>query len=367
MESEKIDIRQNEQQNLNEPQMDFLEVSVISEIIQMIEQIESKCKGQVGEDIVNERIKQVAYAKILCNVYGKDITYLIKAYAALGIAYFDIEYYEQAQEHLLNAFKLNENLSEESNLDMKEFQIKILINLSKCYLENDNLQSALQISERSLKMNQTLFGENHISNGDIYYVLAKINTKLKKPECYEKAIMYLTNMFSIYEKIYGYDSEKSAKIFMELGQIYEITEKYDDSINYYRNAYNIWEKLNEYKILFEISMKLSELYTKIDKGEEAYQILDETQNKYNDKIERSIKDRVVYQRCKINTILNLKNMDKYLEENLELEKILSQTNENQKTLAKTCITIGYIYLENKDKEKCLEYLRKAQNIFIIWR
>ena len=40
----------------NEPQIDFLEVSVISEIIQMVEQIDSKCKGQIGEDIVNERI-----------------------------------------------------------------------------------------------------------------------------------------------------------------------------------------------------------------------------------------------------------------------------------------------------------------------
>ena len=74
----------------NEPQIDFLEVSVISEIIQIVEQIDSKCKGQIGEDIVNERIKQLAYSKILCNVYGKDITYLIKVYTNLGIEYLDI-------------------------------------------------------------------------------------------------------------------------------------------------------------------------------------------------------------------------------------------------------------------------------------
>ena len=163
----------------NEPQIDFLEVSVISEIIQIVEQIDSKCKGQIGEDIVNERIKQLAYSKILCNVYGKDITYLIKAYTSLGIAYLDIEYYEQAQEHLLNAFKLNENLSTDDNLSMKESQIKILINLSKCYLESGKLETAQQISERSLSMNKTLFGEDHVSNADIYYVLAKIHTELK--------------------------------------------------------------------------------------------------------------------------------------------------------------------------------------------
>ena len=154
-----MDAQVYQQQDQQPEENNFLEVSVISEIFQTIDQIESRCKGQVGEDIVNERIKQVAYAKILCNVYNKDITYLIKAYTQLGIAYYDINYFEQAQEHLLNAFKLNENLSDEDNLNMKEYQIKILINLAKCYLENDKLEAALQISERSLKMNQTLFGE----------------------------------------------------------------------------------------------------------------------------------------------------------------------------------------------------------------
>ena len=150
----------------NEPEIDFLEDAVIREIVQIVEQIDSKCKGLVGEDIVSERIKQLAYSKMLCNIYKKDITYLIKAYTNLGIAYLDIEYYEQAQEHLLNAFKLNENLSNDDNLSMKEYQIKILINLSKCYLENKKLDIAQEISERSLLMNKTLFGEDHISNAD---------------------------------------------------------------------------------------------------------------------------------------------------------------------------------------------------------
>ena len=45
--------------------------------------------------------------------------------------------------------------------------------------------------------------------------------------------------------------------------------------------------------------------------------------------------------------------------------MLNETNENQKTLAKTCISIGYIYLENKEKNKCLEYFQKAEKIFTV--
>lgn len=351
----------------NEPQMDFLEVSVISEIVQIVEQIESKCKGKIGEDIVNERIKQLAYSKILCNVYNKDITYLIRAYASLGIAYLDIEYYEQAQEHLLSAFKLNENLSDEDNLSMKEYQIKILINLSKCYLENDKLEAAHQISERSLKMNQTLFGENHVSNADIYYVLAKVNTKQGN---YETAIDNLRSMFNIYEKIFGYNSEKSAKISMEMGQIFELQKNLPDAIEYYNNSYKVWEQIindDNYEVLFQISMKLSELYAANQQPKEAYQILTETEDKYGNKIMRSLKDRVVYQRCRIKACFLTNDMDQYLKEYLDLENILNESNENQKTLAKTCVSIGYIYLQRdeRDLDKFFEYLHKAENIFQI--
>ena len=350
----------NQQEN---QRTDFLEISVIAEIIQLIEQIDNKCQGQIGEDIVNERIKQVSYSKILCNVYGKDVTYLIKAYAQLGIAYLDITYYEQAQEHLLKAFKLNENLSDESNLNMKEYQIKILVNLSKCYLENDKENAALQICERSLKMNQTLFGEEHISNADIYYVLAKINTKMKN---YETAIENLRKMYNIFEKIYGLESEKIAKLCMEIGQVYDMWNLENDSVEYYRKSYEIWEKIindDNYEVLFQIAMKLSDLLTKLQKDEEAYHILCETDEKYGEKTTIQPRDRFKYQQTRIQKCKSKNDLNLVLDEYLRLEKFLDEQMENQKTLAKTCVSIGYIYLELGEKQKCLDYLSKAEHIF----
>ena len=88
-------------------------------------------------------------------------------------------------------------------------------------------------------MNKKLFGEDHVSNADIYYILSRINTKSKN---YDAALKNLQSMFSIYEKIYGYDSEKSAKISMEMGQIYELAGEIKDSIEFYENSYNICSK-----------------------------------------------------------------------------------------------------------------------------
>ena len=173
-------------------------------------------------------------------------------------------------------------------------------------------------------------------------------------------------MFEIYEKIYGFDSEKTAKICMEMGQIYDLMNDLNEAIDYYNNSYKIWEKIitdDNYEVLFQLAILLSELYVKVDKGEDAYQILVSTDDNYSDKFQRSLKNRVVYQRCRIKASSLIKDMDIYLKENLKLEQILNEANENQKALAKTCINIGYIYLENKDKEKCIEYFEKAKKIF----
>ena len=44
-------------------------------------------------------------------------------------------------------------------------------------------------------------------------------------------------------------------------------------------------------------------------------------------------------------------------------EILKETDENKKTLAKTLVEIGTIYLENNEKERGLDYLNQARKIF----
>jgi tetratricopeptide (TPR) repeat protein len=93
---------------------------------------------------------------------------------------------------------------------------------------------------------------------------------------YKESITYLSKMFELYEKTYGFESEKSAKIFMELGQIYEFSEDFNDAIENYKNSYSIWEKIitnEDYEVLFTLAIKLSELYGKLDNAQSAYEIL----------------------------------------------------------------------------------------------
>ena len=153
---------------------------------------------------------------------------------------------------------------------------------------------------------------------------------------------------------------------MEIGQIYEFANEIKDSIEYYENSYNIWKKIitdNNYEVLFQISMKLSELYAAIEEYKTSYEKLIITEKEYGDKIKRSLKDRVIYQRCRIKACSLNNDINNLLEEHLKLVEILKETDENKKTLAKTLVQIGTIYLENNEKEKGLEYLYQARRIF----
>jgi hypothetical protein len=83
-------------------------------------------------------------------------------------------------------------------------------------------------------------------------------------------------MFELFEKIYGFESDKSAKICMELGQIYEFSENIEDAIDQYKNSINIWEKIikdDNYEVLFTLAIKLAELYEKQENFQDAYDVL----------------------------------------------------------------------------------------------
>ena len=353
-------------ENTYPPMKHTLDSEIVNNIMEKIRNIQEKCEGKTSEETLNDRKDQLAYAKIITNIYNKDIKFLIEAHTELGICYLENDYFEQANEHLIDALKLNENLSSENNLTMKEYQIKISVNLARSYLKNGKYDEAGKLCEKILYINKILFGEDHPSNADIYYILSKVNLNNEK---YNEAIDNLRSMYEIFEKIYGFNSDRIAKICMELARIYEIWGKMNETIEYYTNSYKIWENIIEddnYEILFEIAMKLSEIFKKTNNVIDSYNIIVETDDKYTNKGNRSLKDRVILQKLRIDLCSNLKDMDLYLNENLKLEEMLEKEDKSKKTLAKINVNIAYIYLENGDKNKCLEYLKKAQKIFSLY-
>jgi hypothetical protein len=140
---------------------------------------------------------------------------------------------------------------------------------------------------------------------------------------YKVSSEHLTKMFELYEKVFGFESEKSAKIFMELGQINELNDNFADALDYYNNSYSIWEKIikdDNYDVLFTLSIKLSELYEKAENCQMAYEILKQTETKYSSTLEQDkIKKQINYKKLLIKFASVNQDLESYLDELLGLE------------------------------------------------
>lgn len=366
MESNQYDEIINKIQNDINPSNDFLEMSLIKEIKQTINQLELKCQGKIGESVVEDRCRQLSYAHVLVDVYKKPISNLIEPSAKLGEAYYDIKYFEQAKEHIENALSYNEDPSNSKNEVLTDdYLLRLTTKLSKCHLETKLYETSLKLAERALFENQKLFGEDDITNAEIYDIMYQCEKYLRD---YLKAIEYLNILFNLYEKIYSKVSPQCAFIYNEIGDMYKLLKQMPDAIDYYIKYYNLKEELlkenGQFEELFQIAIKIAELYAEEKEYIKAYEILKKTDNEYNNGYNRTIKDRVIYQRLICTVTSFLEDNNNYLKELFKLEEILKDCNENKKTLARTYLQVGHIFKKRKEIKKSLEYFTKAEQIFV---
>ena len=366
IESNQYDEIINKIQNEINPSNDFLEMSLINEIKQTINQLELKCQGKIGESVVEDRCRQLSYAHVLVDVYKKPISNLIEPSAKLGEAYYDIRYFEQAKEHIENAISYNEDPSNSNNEVLTDdYLLRLTIKLSKCHLEIKLYESSLKLAERALFENQKLFGEDDITNAEIYDIMYQCEKNLGN---YLKAIEYLKILLNLYEKIYSKVSEQCAFIYNEIGDMYKLLKQIPEAIDYYIKYYNLKEELIKenglFEELFQIAIKIGELYAEEKEYIKAYEILKKTDDEYNNGYNRTIKDRVIYQRLICSVTSFFEDNDYYLKELFKLEEILKDYNENKKTLARTYLQIGHIFKKRKEIKKSLDYFTKAEQIFI---
>ena len=344
---------------------DFLEKSLINEIKQTINQLEHHCETQIGESAVEARCRILSYAIILVDVYKKPISNLIYPHAKLGEAYYDIKYYEQAKEHIENAFKYNNDSNNEKYQKLPEdYFLRLAIKLSKCNLELKQYETALKLANKSLLNNKNFFGENDISNVEIYDIIYQAEKNLNMiPE----AIEHLKILYDFYTKIYDEKSDKCFKSLKEIAYLYELEKQYKEAIEYYFKYFNRIEELdikNKMKEIYDIAMKIGGLYAELKEFKEAYDFLKKIDNEYNNGFNKTDKDKCEYQNFLCTLAYNLENESIYLKELIALEKILDQCKKKDSNLlGKTYLNIGHIYKKQNEFDKSIEYFKKAMIIY----
>ncbi len=72
--------------------------------------------------------------------------------------------------------------------ETKHYHSHILALLGRCYLESGNIDDGLELLNKSIKINKTLVGEEHVSNIQLYTLIAQAYEKKKE---YDKSLEYL--------------------------------------------------------------------------------------------------------------------------------------------------------------------------------
>ncbi len=344
---------------------DFLEKSLINEIKQTINQLEHHCETQIGESAVEDRCRILSYAIILVDVYKKSVSNLIYPHAKLGEAYYDIKYYEQAKEHIENAFKYNNDSNNEKYQKLPEdYFLRLAIKLSKCNLELKQYETALKIANKSLENNKNFFGENDISNVEIYDIIYQAEKNL---EIIPEAIEHLKILYEFYSKIYDEKSDKCSNALKEIASLYEIEKQYKEAIEYYFKYFNRIEEIdikNKMKEIYDTAMKIAGLYAELKQYKEAYDFLKKIENEYNNGYNKTDKDKCEYQNFMCTLAFNLNDDNIYLNELLKFENVLVQCKKiDSNMLGKTYLNIGDIYKKQNEFDKSIEYYKKAMSIF----
>ena len=344
---------------------DFLEKSLINEIKQTIKQLEHNCESQVGEAAVEARCRILSYAIILVDVYKKPISNLIYPHAKLGEAYYDIKYYEQAKEHFENALKYNADVTNEKYQTLPEdYYLRLSIKLSRCFLETKLYDTALKLANSCLNKNKSFFGENDISNLEIYDIIYQSEKNMNK---YSEAVEHLNILYDYYIKIYDEKSDKCITTLKEIALLNENLKEYKEAIEYYLKYFNLLEEIelkNKIKEIYDITLKIGGLYAEIKEFKEAYDFLKKVDNEYNNGYNITDKEKCEFQNFLCTLAFNLKDDNIYLNELLILEKVLNQCKKIKNTiLGKTYLNIGLIYKKQNDLDKSIEYYKKAMLVF----
>ena len=216
--------------------------------------------------------------------FEKDPHNLIITYVNLGEVYDELDMHEKAREYLSNAYNLSvryygeyhrltsyacNQLGNHYNMQAdytypdyvsaKEYFLKALeirkklfgeihettatsySNLGGLFVMMGEYDEAEWYYNKALSIKRAIFGESEQLYAQ-YYGLA---LSLNKAELYDKALPYAIAALSLIDKIYDYPHKYTYHTLFVLGDIFAGLEKLDESIQYYKRAYDICLTLDE--------------------------------------------------------------------------------------------------------------------------
>jgi len=190
--------------------------------------------------------KQTKYEQNIANIYG----IMAKIYLVKGE-------YSESLTYLFNALKIKENSKDKQGITTLLTDIGNVYSAEKKYKEAITYyKDALQISENIKDSIKIVICMNNI--GDIYEQLGQNNRALSY---YERALKLKKSITN--------NNRILPTLLSNIGGIYAKQAKYYTALPYLYQSFNAFQKMNYVLGITQVSIKIAELYTKINQLDSA--------------------------------------------------------------------------------------------------
>lgn len=198
----------------------------------------------------------------------------------------------------------------------------LFIKIGYCHIYRNCPEEASKSLLEALKIILNLYGQNHLKTGQVLAIIGTLNFFCNRMD---QAFQNFTLALQIYDKHPEAIAEEKASIYRILGNISEKKKNIDDAIKYYNASIQLYEKNYQVNIvqIYEIKRDLANIL--LSKGE--------------------------YERAYNNASEAYSIAEQYMEK-------------DPMALASLQETLGECSFEMKDENKCLQHLKKAQELYV---
>jgi tetratricopeptide (TPR) repeat protein len=246
---------------------------------------------------------------------------------------------------------------------------KIYLNLGSCYIEQDQMNKALENLEKTTKIITS------ISSGSSYQlILAKafkaVGTLYFKYNDLNKSLSYFSQAYTIYESCFGQCSPQGADMYQEFSKIYLAAKDYSNALNYFAGALDIYRKIygESSREVVEVLIKIAKTKYEIKDYNDVMQILAKAEKIFNAyESSKQVSDSIIL--CEIYHLFgkSSKKLQDYKNANEYLNKCLNVYNkaeaQDNYLLSMLHDSRGSVFQKICDNYKALEEFERAYNSF----
>lgn len=207
-----------------------------------------------SDAVIECRIKQLALHRVLRYLYDFPLQPLIRAQVALAEAYAGGGFFKQAHEHLELAREVS-NGGIMDDAQCQRLRVDLLIGEGVVHFAEDKLEEACKSFKEAARMGREVFGEMDARCARVHTLLGQIAQRCKQ---YDEAIDHFSAAWNVYQELEGEEGMDTILAQLHVAEVRHLNGCIEDAIKTQSDAVERLQSANAFpEILIDSSAQLA--------------------------------------------------------------------------------------------------------------